>query len=418
MATSIEVSNIARLRMWSESTFASDGTGTLGNYDDVPFIEGTLTAVLGQEMPHPAHAQQHVDGWSTRIAGLKSCKLSFAMNLAPTGTASGDAVAHSQSALGRLFKAVFGGQTLSTGDTVSANAGASKTVFTAAGTGVVAGDVVGILRGASAAYEMREVESEAADVVTTKLEFSNAPVVSDILYSSATHYLTQNPTESLQFIAEGLATGDRWVLLGMQLESLALENTIGQIPRATFGFQGVSWLTGQDAAYTSTSALAAASYTNVSVIHAVGELLLQTLGTSTRPTPTKASSIAITLNLGYGKVTSPSGTQAVASWRRLRTAPVATAVITMPYAESETSNESDWLLARDAITRKMMSLQFGNVQGKSILITLPTCVITDYQLGDAGGIRSEIVTLEAQTDGDVGSSTTDQALSAFRIAQG
>jgi hypothetical protein len=55
---SIEVHSVQRLRVWSESSFAADGTGTLANYTDVPMREGTGTMTLTLDSLDPMQSVQ------------------------------------------------------------------------------------------------------------------------------------------------------------------------------------------------------------------------------------------------------------------------------------------------------------------------------------------------------------------------
>jgi hypothetical protein len=76
------------------------------------------------------------------------------------------------------------------------------------------------------------------------------------------------------------------------------------------------------------------------------------------------------------------------------------------------------MLARDAKTLKTLQFQMGSTVGNCLLVSCPTVQLVDWQLADAGGIASQVVSFAAQLDQDVGAITTDQALSAFRIAMG
>jgi len=416
---SIEVTNVQRLRMYTEfsTAFATDTTGTLAAFSDVPFIEGSAELNLGQVMLNPEHAQQHIDGHPTQVLGIKECTLSFAMNLAPTGTAAANGITHPQSVLGEVLAATIGVESLGVGNGFST--GTSATNFGIAGNTFVNGDFIGAPTGTNAAFEIRPMKTSADPACVARMAYSSTPNGAvDTAFGCATYGLGTNPLTSLQFIVEGLETEDRWVTLGMQLESMTIDLPIGELPRMTFSLKGVSWLTGADAAYTSTGALAAATYASVDVIKTTGEFLYQTASSPALPTPLNVSSITLTPNIGYGPVKSPGGTNTVARWRRLRQAPAMSGEFVVPFGDDATA--ITFLNDRDNKTLKQIVFQVGNVAGSSFAIDLPTIQITDLQLGDSEGIRSQTVSFVTQLDSQTTESgtPTDLEQSAFRIAFG
>lgn len=417
----MEVTNIQRMRVDTEAagSFCTDGTGTLGNFRDVAFMEGTAQLTLTQNMLSPAYAQQYLDGHPTKVLGTRAAKLTFKHVLTPSGTGAASGVTHPTNALSEILGVVMGGVSYGIGDDVQASPAPTKTTMTVADAStnqITAGSVIGFPTGVHG-LELREVESVSTNAVVLKLELLNTPSAGNDVSGCATHYLTSDPDTSLQFILQGAETSDQWVLFGGQLESMSLELPIGQLPTVTFSFMFADWMTAVEAAM-SEAALAAATYSSTAAIHTIGELLYQTVGTVTLPTALPISSIKYNLNFKYAPVSSPSGTNGVYRWRRIRSAPAVSGQFTLPVGWDDSSNESVYMLARDNKTLKGLWYQLGYTVGNCLLISCPTIQIVDYQVGDAGGIKSQIVSFESQLDQDVGSSVTDKALSAFRIAMG
>lgn len=414
---SIEITNVQRMRLRVEPTFATDATATLAQYTDVPFIEGSLSVTLIEEMLNPEYAQQHLDGYPVQLVGKRACAVSFSLNLAPTGTAGASGVAQVEGALGTLLKTVMGAQNLATGDDVQASPSPTTTGFTvanAAANNLLAGCAIGVGTGASGAIEAREIESVATNALTLKMALSGAPSSGEDVRAFASYWLDQNPSTTLQFIVEGAEQDDRWLLLGCQLESMSLEMSLDQLPRITFQMRGVRWIHGGDTATSLIgAAIAAATYTAVAPTRVAGEVLWQTVGTSTRPDPLAISSLSIEPALGYVPVPSPSGTNGVSSWRRNRVAPVAKGSLTVPFGA-----ETEYVDVRAAKTLKCLFAQWGTTAGGIVLVSLPTVQIVDVQMADAGGIRSQKVDFVAQLDGDTASGTTDRERSAWRIHLG
>ncbi len=415
----IEVHNVQRMRVITESTFGTDAS-TGGTLFDVPFVEGSGTFTIDRAMLNPEFAQQHIDGYPTQVLGLKSCTLNFTMNLAPTGLAADDdspttQVGSGTTALGEILKAVMGGENLGIGENVVT--GTSSTVFTlddATTSKATEGAVIGLPTGANSAYEMRMIEDEASDVVTLHNELTSAPTAGvDDAHGCATYFMTANPSSSLQFIIEGLGAQNRFVLMGMQAESIALELPIGLLPKITFSLKGVSWLKGSDANYPSTGALGAANYVSTTVLNLTGEFNYLTT-TATTNALQLVSNVTYTPNISYGPVTSPHGVQAVSRWRRLRAAPVMAGEFVLPFEEEEFMDD------RTNKTLQQIWLQYGNTAGSSVLIGVPTAQIVNTQDNDADGIASQTISWQAQLNGQTTKSSdpTDLERSAFVIALG
>lgn len=412
---SIEISQVQRLRVSTEpsSAFATDRTGTLANFTDVPFVEGSASATLTQNMLNPEHAQQYLDGYPTQVLGTKACQLSFSINLAPTGTSAASTVTAVQSALGIILKATMGGEVLSTGDDVQAGTPTATTfdVADAAGNAIAPGQFVGWAN-SSGNVEARPVKTVSTNAVTLRMGFSAAPSTGNDILGSATYFLGENPDTSLQFILEGVESQDRWVLRGLQLESMSIDLPLGELPRVTFTFQGATWTYGASAATDLTaSALSAATYSNVSVIHTTGNFYYQTNSTATLPTALAVSSVSLEPALAYIPVPSPSGTETISRYRRNRVAPVISGSFTLPY------QDTSYFTDRDNKTLKQIVYQLGTVAGSVVALDLPTVQVTDVQKADANSIASQTVSWQAQTDAvSPAGVITDIEKSAFRIA--
>ena len=184
----IEVHSVQRLRVWSESSFATDGTATLANYTDVPMREGTGTMTLTLDSLDPMQSVQSRVEYREEVLGKRSATLQFTLNLAPTGTAAASGISAVQGALGLLLKATYGGETLGTGTTFTGGTATIPTVTSAAG--FLAGGAIGWVN-ASGVLEVREIESIAANSITLKHAFSAAPTNAQVAYAAATYSFTE-----------------------------------------------------------------------------------------------------------------------------------------------------------------------------------------------------------------------------------
>lgn len=409
---SIEVQNIQRLRMYVEpnGSFAVNASGTLGSFTDVPFIEGTATAELMQEMLPTNVAQQFMDAYSLEALGKQSCKLSIQLFLASTGVAANATTSSVQGPLGMLLKNVMGGESLAMGSAVASAPTTTGFVATATqGSRFSAGTAVAVPN-AAGTLEARELKTVSTDTLTTKLAFSAAPSVAAIAYRSATYYLTEDPNTSFQFVLEGAEADDRWVLQGMQCTSLKFEFPPGQLPKITFEFTGTTW------ANLGSGSIAVASYVN-SVAYAVmdSQLLVQTVGTSTYTgAEVYASAIELTPNIAFVAATAPGGSETVYRWRRTRAAPALSGNFTTFY------EDLTWFTARDNRTTKNIAYQIGNSVPTSnagtMLFTVPNVQVTNVQrVADGVGLAGQRVEFKARLDSDATDQTTELRRSTFRF---
>lgn len=409
---SIEVQNVQRLRVLSESTFASDGTGSLGSYTEVPAIEGSISAQVMIDSIDDGSLVQNLYGYREETLGKRSATLSFTMNLAPTGTAAAASTAAVQGALGLILKAVMGGETLGTGTTFTGGTAIVPTVTSAAG--LAAGTAIGWVN-TSSVLEVREIESISGTSVTLKHGFSAAPSNTNVCYSGATYTFAQDPTESLQFILSGVESDDRWLFLGGQCTgmTLAFDLTGAAMPKVTFNFQFANWKTSAETTGTITGSIGTSTYTNFSpIVGYAGDCRVYTVATATFSTSTRVHCSAIAFNpkVTFVPVTSPSGTNTIQRWRRARQVPP------VEGSWTEIFQDNTRFTARDNRTDYNVTYQMGTAAASTVYITAPRVqVVNPQRAPDAQQLAGQTVTWKGRTDGDVGSSTTDVALSPFRI---
>src|SRR5688500_1832643 len=243
---SVEVHSLQRVRVDVEAagSYLTDGTGTLGNYEDVP-CQGVAQVTLTRDENDPMIVQQFLDQHSEKVVGRRSWSLSFTCNLASTGTAAGSTVAAISDVLGTMLKAVMGGENLSTGTTVN-DAGAAVTDYDLTAT---AGWVSGVVGGTtiSGAVQWRPVKTLAGSNITHALATTAAPANGAVVYGSACYSFTEDPDTSLQFIVQGAEGNDGWVLLGGQ-GSFSINIPRTGIPTVSFQFSGPYWLHGSECA--------------------------------------------------------------------------------------------------------------------------------------------------------------------------
>lgn len=413
--TGIVPSNVGRLRVYEEVAgsvgFAVDHTGTLGDFIDVPIIEGTLEPGPDRQQIDTGQIVQSLYDYRSEIFGKKTWKLSFSMPLAPTGVAAASTVAAVQGPFGKLLKIIWGGQNLSTGSIATGTWAAEDSGAVTVDTTMLAGTAIG-WADADGVLHAREVQENGASI-TTKIEFPSAPQINNVIYGSATYYLTRRPDTTAQFIVEGLNDEDRWLLLGGQgTVSFELPLDGESMPTANFEFMGRSWEYGDDAAVDlSATELAVGSYTNHSPIsgHA-GRLIEQVVGTNEIAT-TCITAIEFAVELSKQEITCPSGPEGISGFFNGRTnGPTATGKFTTFLEDLSRFDR------RDARTSMYLAYQIGTEAGKTILITAPTT-----QYGPVFPVneeaRSASIEWKGRNDADtVQSPATDLSRSPARVS--
>jgi hypothetical protein len=408
---SIEIQNVQRLRAYVEpdGSLGVDHSGTMGDFIDIPAIEGTITPLTDEESLPTNTVKQSKDDYSIEARGKLTCKLSFDMFLAGTGVAANASTSAVQGPLGLLLKTVMGGESLAMGSAVATDTSATVIDVTATqGSRFSAGTAIAIPF--SGAMQARELKTVATDTLTTKIAFTGTPAVAAVVYRAATYYLTENPLTSLQFVLEGAGASDRWSMRGMQCTSIRFNVVPGQLPTVSFEFTGTAW------SNLGAGTLAVGSVTN-SVPFAVqdSQLLVQTVGTSTYSgAEVHASAIELTPNIAYVPATSPGGSETVYRWVRTRNAPTISGSFTTFFEDLA------WYTARDNRTTKNVALQIGNAVPSStlgtVLVTAPRVQILNVQrVADGVGIAGQQVSWKGMIDSDATDQTTELRKSAFRI---
>jgi hypothetical protein len=220
----------------------ADSSASIGSFIDCPIREGSAQMATNRDELDPMQLVQHIDEGRERVLGKRVATLTFTMNLTPTGTAAVTGTTAITSPLGRLLKAVMGGENLAAGSTSATSTAIVLKCSTAShASRWAAGCVVGWAN-AAGVTEWRGVESVSptAGTVTIKHGFSAAPTAAQALYNAATYYMTADPDTTVDFLVEGLDSDDRFLLTGGQAVTgigIAVDLTGAAIPTITFNFQ-------------------------------------------------------------------------------------------------------------------------------------------------------------------------------------
>lgn len=412
------VSLVQRVRMYVEpnNAFAEDHTGTLGDFEDIPIVEGSAQVTLTQETQNPQHVLQDLRDYQLEVLSKKSWSFTFSIPFHPTGTAATDGTAAVSSHIGDILRTIMGGQHLGTGTVVATGGWAnSASGDVAAATGLSEGGILS-WQDANGNSHARKIVNVTGSTVTVNVGFPEVPGSGETLTAGATYYWTQDPDTSLQFIVEGSEEQDRWLLCGGQGTFTINTPLDGSIPTLEVSLSGPVWYRGDETAGNLDSgAIGNATYSNYEPIpgHA-GRVLVQTNGTRTYAGATvDVSEVSFQSAPEKAQITSPSGVEGVLRWRLTRAAGSS-----MSEGSFTTffTGYGEWQ-ARDNRTAKCVWYQNGLTRGRLTAIDAPTVQFVDVQRADAENIASETVNWRARKDGD-SEATDDLATSPFRVHLG
>ncbi len=406
--TGPSVSIVKRLRVYTEpnGSFATDHSGTLGDFQDVPLAESGGQVQLTEETHNPATALQNVLDFQEKVVGKKTWSLTFTTPLAPTGTAAAQGTTAVQGAIGEMLKALMGGEFLGRGTTIATWAtSAGGSVATASN--LRAGGAVS-WQDSNGQRHVREIETISGSNVTLKVGFPGVPSNADPLHAAATYYFTQDPDTSLQFLFEGQESTQRYVLMGGQgtvTPNLPLDGTI---PTLQWNINGVDWTTLDSAD------IADATHTNYEPITGhVGRLLVGTVDTATYSGATvDAAGISFQPGMAFKAIPSPSGVNGVLRWHITRSSdqpPISGSFAT--YYEDNSY--------RTHLTNKTnlyVAYQNGVTAGEMTMLSAGTVQVLNVSDPDQAGIAGHSVEFAGRLDaGTTETTATDLGRSPFRI---
>lgn len=415
------VQNVGRVRADVEAHGSFCVEGTIGNFEDVPIIEGTGKLMMDAPFETPKILQQHIDGYPVKVAMPKRAHFDCTLNLRGT-TARGTSALTSANVIPvghHLLGIAMGAQTYGTGTTIASTSTTTVLNVTSA-SGLSEGGAVVLATGAGGALECREIKTISSNVVTLKLALSSIPANASVVYACATFSLGNldgSTVTSLQLLAEGYDALDRWLLKGGQISSPPKLNlNPGTIPTID-----MSWLFADhknaDGSETSmnpsSSAIGDQNYTSA-MINAVmdSELRIHTHGvTALTNTLIDVTQISINPNIAYEPHMTPGGVNNIKQWVRSRVdGPAVSGDFTLPY-ESVV-----WRTARAAQTAMGLFYQVGSsVAGGGFMVSVPHIIIDNFQREAVGGLAGQRVGWYARLDSQTNTNSTALQKSAMRI---
>jgi len=406
----IHVAQIQRLRCYIEPAgatyFGIDHSGTLGDFFDVPAIEGSIEFKINPNNIDKKYLRQDRDQYAGVLLGVQTATLSFDLPWffsTLRSVAGGTPVAIAETPTSKLLGAWLGGQAIGT----SMDADASCTVSTiktadyanaAEGCGIAWADTAGKM------YARKVVQVDGSNDLILDQALPSAPVAADPVYRGLDLYPANRTTanvKSFQFLLEGANfDDDAWLCLGgqcMAAPQLTMKNSERPIWKFTFEF---AKCIRKEALLSATNNV---TYTNVKEIFvADGVFTAYGIDIANPYTP-----VAIKTNLAvsdatfdfgetkYMKLTSPGGPGGLFGYIIGGESPKASGKFTLPW---EVGDEV-FIDLYEAHTPITINMQVGSSETDGCgLITVQNAYISEFQIDRKLGIVSQEISWKACLD--------------------
>jgi hypothetical protein len=410
----IELHSVAAIRFLSESSFCLDASNNLGQYTYLPAREGSATLTLERPGLDPMTMVQSRADYRKEVFGPKKATLAFTINMAPLGVAAGSGTLAQTGPMGRILKAVMGGEHLGRGTFFTGTANALTPTVSSTGT-FEPGAPIGYVN-SSGTFEIREIKSIAGNQLTLNYAFSSAPLATgpaSVCYAGATYFITEDPQETLQFLVEGAESQDRWLLLGGQCTSFAQAVDVAgaALPSFTMTFTFADWKDSAETSGSITGGLSDATYLLTSpIVGYEGEFRITNNGTGSYASGSvvHVSAVEITPKVGFVPVTSPNGRNTIYRWRGSRLSPPVEGSFTTFFEDLE------WFDARDNRTDCGLFYQMGMAPGETVCESVPTIQILNPQRVAQGELAGQTVQFKARRNIDI-ATTGSLAKSPIKI---
>jgi len=365
----------------------------LGDFYDVPAIEGSIEMKIDPAMFNPKYLRQNRDDTNGFLAGVPKATLTFSVPFfLPTlrSAAGGAPAAMVDSPATKLLGTYLGGKTL--GTSMDANASCTASLLKTSDANALEGCGVAWYYTTGAALHCRKVVKVDTDI-TLGQALPAAPAAADILYRSIDLYMANRTTtdvKTYQFLVEGRdSVYDCWLLRGGQcVTAPTFEFKTGERPMIKFTIEFAAWSQKESLL----SGISNVTYTNnleQLVADSLFTAYLAPVATPDTPvvyqTPIPITDYTIDLaNYKYTVVRSPSGLGTVGRYIIGGESEKITGKFRMPI---EGGANYDWYDARVNKSNVSIMFQIGSSYTTgAILIAVPCAQITDWQRVTTNGI--------------------------------
>lgn len=420
------ISRLQRIRVFEESTFATDMSASIASFQDVRAI-GPIDAALPPGFLKDDSLRQRPYEDRKDIQGPRGrAKFALKCYLMPSGVAltnASTAPAAPRTATGRILKAALAGGWFSDKGDLAVAASTTILVKATVGTRFSAGRAICVPTGAGGAYEMRVASGISVNDISLKMATTNAQTNGAAILNTET-FCPGDPTilGGLQFVVESPARKAIVWLRGAQLVGgFSLDIPLKGLPILTLNIEAADWYRDHEAAVSTPlngSSIAAATYTDGDPQPFIKSTLLWGSAGVTTLGTLDIYEAKFTPSWSCLEVTAPDGPNGIRGWYPDKPEPLGTFMFKCRVDDASPYNTGffDDMVAR---TDKQALIQIGNTAGNIYGIDLSRLQIIDVQdIGVQGNVRQWQVTCKVLEDTNATDMTTRLRTALWRLHQG
>ena len=405
---------ISRVRWALETAWATDGTGTMGNFYDVRHDSVEYQRANPEMIDNVILRSKRVIS-ALAEPGKKTGTLTISGDLVSSGVTQDASTSATKTLQAKMLEQIAGGYVAGAGATTTGSAVASSPLTT--GCVVTAGHGARFQEGlivwvetasGSGLYNPAVIDTVSTDTLTFSVALAAAPAVGSKVLNSLNIYETDQPSGTVQWLVEGEDRDNIFLYMGCQ-GSLGFTFEPGKPVKFTTQQMTTQYVHDDELATPQGgSAMSIWSPDGSSpVIWTQGSCVFAPAGATTRVAPSVAA-FTFDPGIAWQEVTSVNGVETRGGFERVTGQGVATLLI--PHSD-ETYKD-----AIAAQTAYRVLLACGNTATKKIALHLPNVQILSAVPTDRNGLDYDLVTVRCHADAGLTDQSTDLLRAPWRLA--
>ena len=396
---------ISRVRWALETAWATDGTGTIGNFTDVRHDSVEYGRANPEMIDNMILRPKRVLA-ALAEPGKKNGTLTISGDLVASGVAQDASTSATKTNIAKIIEQIAGGYTAGAGATTTGSlvaSGASTTGITVTGTQgprFQEGLIIWVeTASGSGLYQPTVIDTVSTDALTFAIALSFTPAVGAKVLNCLNLYETDQPTGTVQWLVEGEDRDNIFLYMGCQ-GSLGFTFEAGKPVKYTTQQMTTEYVHDDEIA-TPQGGSAMSIWTpdgSTPVIWVKGSCVFAPAAATTRVTPSVAA-FTFDPGIAWQEVTSVNGVETRGGFERVTGQPTATLLI--PHSD-ETYKD-----AISAQTVYRVLLAAGNTATKKIALHLPRVQILSAVPQDRNGLDYDLVTVRCLANDGLTDQSTD-----------
>lgn len=414
-----EITNLGRLRLAVEAAFATDGTGTMGDFFSIRTDVGRWKAKGPTRAQIPVDPMRSFRGQKyANERGFKHGQLETGGALCSVGTEIANGVTPTKNGTAKLFEQILGGYRTGEGSVVATYTSTTEFVVAAGdGAQMLDGQLLFVETAAgSGLFVLTFVQTRATDTLTLGLALpAGAGAVGCKVLNVLMSFETDKPVGTVQWLAETTRLRDHIMLYAGCFGTLGLEWPLGDALKWSTTQQTTTWIHDDDLATPQGGSALSIGYAYDVGTPVIGRGNSLHFGPANSTARVSRKIAEFTCDPGIAQVPIPShnGVEGRAGYEANSGETTATLTVF-----DETGLFDLYMDAHEAGTEYRVLAQAGNLGGKQIGLHLPRTQITDIEETDVGGLSALKLSLLCLPANGFASQATDVLRSRLYIGQG